>query len=279
MKVCNRCGLEKEVECFGKDKNSKDGLYSICKECKHQYYMENKEIITLKHKEYNELNKQQLSDYHRRWYNENKDRQKLIRRNRYLRNRNKELDQGKKYKNDNIELCKLRIMNYRNGYSLYTTFSKKLTTDENPILSKDGIYLEVKCKYCGKYFKPTNTQVVRRIQALEGQMEGDGSIYCSAGCKKACPIYNQKKYSKGYKKATSREVQSELRKMVLERDNFTCQKCEESDIELHCHHITGVEQNPIESADIDNCITLCKECHREVHKQPKCKYYELRCIK
>jgi len=47
--------------------------------------------------------------------------------------------------------------------------------------------------------------------------------------------------------------------------------------QLHCHHIDPVSQNPIESADIDNCITLCKECHKEVHKKDDCKYHELRC--
>jgi len=50
------------------------------------------------------------------------------------------------------------------------------------------------------------------------------------------------------------------------------------EVQIHCHHITGVKQNPIESADIDNCITLCKNCHKEVHQQDGCKYYELKCI-
>ena len=71
-----------------------------------------------------------------------------------------------------------------------------------------------------------------------------------------CPIYYQMKYPKGYRKATSREAQPELRQMVFQLDDWKCMKCE-STKSLHCHHITGVELNPIESADIDNCITLC----------------------
>ena len=71
--------------------------------------------------------------------------------------------------------------------------------------------------------------------------------------------------------------------MVLKRDKYTCQKCEkhqnELKVGLHCHHITGIVQNPIESADIDNCITLCKNCHKEVHKLPKCGYNDLKCNK
>jgi len=65
--------------------------------------------------------------------------------------------------------------------------------------------------------------------------------------------------------------------MVFERDGWTCQRCGESYAELHCHHIIGVVQNPIESADVDNCITFCKVCHKEIHEQDGCKYHELRC--
>jgi 5-methylcytosine-specific restriction endonuclease McrA len=50
--------------------------------------------------------------------------------------------------------------------------------------------------------------------------------------------------------------------MVFERDNYKCVKCGEEK-PLHCHHIDPVKGNPIESADIDNCITLCKKCHKK----------------
>jgi len=38
-----------------------------------------------------------------------------------------------------------------------------------------------------------------------------------------------------------------------------------------------VVNNPLESADLDNCVTLCKNCHKEVHGKEGCKYNELRC--
>jgi len=79
------------------------------------------------------------------------------------------------------------------------------------------------------------------------------------------------------KPATSREVQPALRKLVLERDDWTCQKCDSQENGLHCHHIDPVINNPIESSDIDNCITLCKSCHKEIHKLPNCQYTNLRC--
>lgn len=33
MKVCFRCKIEKDLSCFGNDKNTKSGLKSNCKEC------------------------------------------------------------------------------------------------------------------------------------------------------------------------------------------------------------------------------------------------------
>lgn len=38
MKVCRKCKLEKDESEFSKDKSRKDGLYSHCKACWHEYY-------------------------------------------------------------------------------------------------------------------------------------------------------------------------------------------------------------------------------------------------
>lgn len=141
--------------------------------------------------------------------------------------------------------------------------------------------LLVRCAYCGKFFKPSKVSVDRRLNYINGSSTTENRFYCSTNCKKACPIFGQILYPKGFKKATSREVQPELRQLVLARDNYECQICgkNQHEVELHCHHIEGVEQNPIESADIDNCITLCKEHHKFVHSQKGCTYYDYRCKK
>jgi len=134
----------------------------------------------------------------------------------------------------------------------------------------DENILEVKCMYCDRWYKPSYTSVQRKINAINGKITGERNLYCSDECKKTCPTYRQILYPKDYKINTSREVQPELRKLVLKRDNYTCQKCGVTNTELHCHHYEGVEVNPVESADIDQCITLCKECHNNIHKKDKC---------
>ena len=159
---------------------------------------------------------------------------------------------------------------------LYDTYAHRIEcAEEVRRNSEDSNVLEVKCTYCGKWYIPRTSDVHNRVNALNGIINGELRLYCSTGCKRSCPIYRKHKHPQRRVQGTSREVSSELRKIVLERDNWICTKCENTK-ELHCHHIYPISQNPIESADIDNCIALCIECHKEVHKLPGCKYNELR---
>lgn len=166
-----------------------------------------------------------------------------------------------------------------NNIATYDTYAHRLYPIEevrrdpnNPVL------LQVRCAYCGRWFNPSYTDVGSRIAVIEGRQTGEMRLYCGNGCKKDCPVYRQRKYPKGHKKpATSREVQPDLRKIVFERDKYECQICGTTSERIHCHHIEAVILNPIESADIDNCITLCIHCHRMVHRTKGCTPSDLRC--
>jgi len=147
--------------------------------------------------------------------------------------------------------------------------------------------LEVRCAHpeCRNWFKPTYTEVKNRIAGINGS--GGKNLYCSQGCKDSCPVYGKSYISiikldhfnyigilpDSYKEV----IHPELRKMVLERDNYTCQKCSTTE-HLNCHHINPVISSPVEANDLDNCITLCIECHKWIHMNiPGCGYAELRC--
>jgi len=174
---------------------------------------------------------------------------------------------------------------WKGGYALkniptYDEYKDRISYAEETRRNKNNSnILEVKCTYCGKWFVPRRIDVTSRIRALEGQNQGECRLYCSDNCKKECPIYKKVLHYGGTN--LSREVQAELRQMCFKRDNYTCKKCNknknETDIGLHCHHVEGLRWEPLESADIDKVITLCKDCHHEVHKLPDCGYNDMRC--
>ena len=59
---------------------------------------------------------------------------------------------------------------------------------------------------------------------------------------------------------------AEWRKAVFERDNYTCHECgRRGGVVLNAHHILPVRdyRDHEYSLNIDNGITLCKECHDE----------------
>ena len=137
--------------------------------------------------------------------------------------------------------------------------------------------LQVKCyeSNCNKWFTPTRIQVHSRINSLNGKLRGENRFYCSNECKNNCSIFGQVTNFKNFKPDYSRELQPELRDLVLQRDEYKCQRCGNTS-DLQCHHFEGLNVNPIESADIDNCITLCSECHKMAHENEGCRYVDMR---
>lgn len=55
------------------------------------------------------------------------------------------------------------------------------------------------------------------------------------------------------------------RKDVYERDNYTCQKCNIRGNRLNAHHIESYANNKELRTNLENGITLCKDCHKDFH--------------
>ena len=53
-------------------------------------------------------------------------------------------------------------------------------------------------------------------------------------------------------------------KTIKKLDNYMCKNCSSKE-NLHAHHIQPREHFPELSLNVDNGITLCKECHEDIH--------------
>ena len=158
---------------------------------------------------------------------------------------------------------------------LYDTYAYQIDFCEETRRGPDNSdFLQVKCTECREWFSPNLVQVKGRIWALTGPKNGENRFYCSDNCKNSCSIYGKHKYPEGFKVDRSREVQPDLKELCLIRDNNECQRCGSKE-DLICHHYEGIEQNPIESADTDSCVILCKDCHLKAHEDVGCRYVDL----
>jgi len=312
-KVCSKCGIERNIDQFYNDKNKKDGKYSICKNCSKIYdanrirkpkkqklvfilgdnepkicslckqektgkdfhyskYARDgketrcKECVKIKDREKNIKNAERNKINSKIFYQQNKE---AIRQN-YIKNKKKYKKQRKERR---TQPC---------PYDLYKRISwvEEIRRDQN-----DNNLLQVKCTYCGRWFNPTILEVRTRDKAIRDGNDNN-RLYCSNSCKQECPIYKKSPEQLMREDAIragllepndyNREVQPELRQLVFARDNYTCQICGSKE-NLHCHHYRGIWQDQLESADIDNCVTLCRNCHiYKAHSQPGCTYYDMR---
>lgn len=270
-KTCTKCKIEKSLSEFNKG-NDTGALTYWCKQCYKQYQKQYKKNNNKRLIKYRKNNIKQRAKYSRQYYIANYKRLK-----EYREKNKKQIITCRK---NNIKHKAKYSKQYNNNYVLFTSYSMQLKQFEKiRCCPKNKKLLEVKCAYCGKWILPTNLQVRNRIQVFNGTISGEQRFYCSENCKQACPIFNQKKWPKDFKQATSREVVPLLRQLVLERDNWTCQKCGTTTemAQLHVHHIIPYAQNKMQANDPDSCITLCKKCHEKVHQQDGCKYSDLKC--
>jgi len=71
LKICSFCGKEKPINHFYKNRNTRDGLSTRCKDCRHiteavqrqTYYLANSEKIKAYRKEYNKKYKSENREY------------------------------------------------------------------------------------------------------------------------------------------------------------------------------------------------------------------------
>lgn len=91
FKSCGKCGVNKSIECFYRNSYGKDGLNSICKQCKSETG-----------RRYREKNKSAEKARCAKWYRENKDRHKEWSAKWYQKNKKACLERGLKREKERL---------------------------------------------------------------------------------------------------------------------------------------------------------------------------------
>ena len=112
-KICTKCGVEKNLIKFGKNRATKDGLQYTCKACMKKYRIDNRDIIQAQRKQYridhcDEIRKQ------RKQYRIDNHNKILEQKKQYrLNNRDKIIEKGKQYRLNNHDEILKKEKQYR----------------------------------------------------------------------------------------------------------------------------------------------------------------------
>lgn len=248
MKVCRRCGKEKEEESFVGERGKETKTCAVCREYARGYMEErpDKALAYLKK--------------HRERYKKNIEKERERQRKKYRRDIKKVQAAHKKWREENKEKIKEGNKRYNEADAKYDVFAHQLSENENPQLGDDGVLL-VDCHFCRKQFTPTNKNARMRAGALKG-CEGKRYLYCSEACKNNCPDFWQGKNIPLPEIGRSERWITRVKK----RDNYTCQHCG-STTHIHAHHIVPVAVDPSLASKLSNGICLCEECHIKEHRK------------
>jgi len=100
-KVCSKCKEEKPVSEFGKNKDGKNNLYSLCKIC-----------CNKKNKKYNSKHKDEKKIYDKQYNLKYKDKKKLRMKQYYLKNKDKIILNIKQNQSKNKDKIRIRQAKY-----------------------------------------------------------------------------------------------------------------------------------------------------------------------
>lgn len=156
MKLCKKCNIDKDFSEFSKSKNSKDGLNLWCKLCNKEYlknyYIEKKELHSIRSKQYYKLNSKKIKDvskkwrennleyikeYHKDYYSNNKELISEYKKEHYINNKNKYLDKSIRWKKNNRESYLYFLKKWKSDNKDYNKEYLKKWFMENPTKKKE----------------------------------------------------------------------------------------------------------------------------------------------
>ncbi|WNO28386.1 HNH endonuclease [Corynebacterium phage PSonyx] len=172
-KTCTKCGEEKPLDRFNKDKSKRNGR-SRCKECeaeqRRRYREENPEKELEYSRLYREENREKIRERNHRYREENPEKELERHRRYYDENREKELERHRRYREENRDIINAKTSSH---WATTQELSKALSTvpartlwdeEEDALLMADnGMTAYQKAIHLGR----TRGSCVNRIQTLK----------------------------------------------------------------------------------------------------------------
>ena len=115
-KQCFSCTQLKDISFFTKDSKARDGLCYYCKDCrkeqKRKHYLENKQDISYKQREYANKNKDKVKERAAVYRSKNKEVIKTKQKQIYQNNKEKRLEYGRKRYTEHKDAIKAKVKEY-----------------------------------------------------------------------------------------------------------------------------------------------------------------------
>lgn len=261
-KACSICGVCSPIESFCNGKGA-------CYECRKKYREKNKEVLRKKKGEYYKQNSGVIKNRVKTWVENNKDYVREKQKKYRELNKEKKLEKDRAYAREHRQEAIRKTKEHNKSLAMFDTYGSKLLTEDYPTNNKGELL--VKCKKCGKLFRPTNLQCKARIAAITSTNKGESHFYCSNNCKKSCDIYGSQKVPKSLrsKRETARSCQQTAKRALKanqcdEAGYNYCEKCGDI-IPSDLHHtipIMGIADNHTDHAGM---MLLCPGCHTKLH--------------
>ncbi len=112
-KRCSKCKEFKDLECFSNNKAWKDGKYPQCKQCRDEYYQENKKERLKYQKKYHQEHKKEATQWSKQYYKKNKEAIREYHKIYQQKNKKKIAEQAKKYRHQHKEEIRKTAREYQ----------------------------------------------------------------------------------------------------------------------------------------------------------------------
>lgn len=177
-KVCSKCGEEKTVDNFDRNKGCKYGVRNCCKQCmkkyrednkdsiaegKRRYYEEHKKEVLNKCKKYREEHKEEKAEYDKKYREEHKEEIKEYKKNYYEENKEEIAVKTKNYREDNKEkIAKRKKIYYEENKEGIVDYKKKYYKNNKEKISEKH----------KKYYEKNKEKILKRAKIYrEGHKE------------------------------------------------------------------------------------------------------------